>query len=198
MTLLTQAVAFAAQAHDGVCRKGSRVPYIVHPLEAVAIAASITDDETVLAAAALHDVMEDCGVEEAELSVRFGARVAHLVACESQTQWADPCASWEIRKREAVEKLACAERDAQIIALADKLSNMRAIFRDYERDGETMFFRFHQHDKRRHAWYYRSCVALLADELGWTAAWQELNELVETVFGGADGLDSREEDACAV
>ena len=51
MTLLTEAIAFAAGAHDGVTRKGSRVPYIVHPMETVAIAASITDDEEVLAAA---------------------------------------------------------------------------------------------------------------------------------------------------
>ena len=74
MTLLTEAIAFAAGAHDGVTRKGSRVPYIVHPMETVAIAASITDDEEVLAAAALHDVMEDCGVSGEVLRARFGGR----------------------------------------------------------------------------------------------------------------------------
>ena len=72
MTLLTEAIAFAAGAHDGVTRKGSRVPYIVHPMETVAIAASITDDEEVLAAAALHDVIEDCGVSAQTLCEQYG------------------------------------------------------------------------------------------------------------------------------
>ena len=56
MTLVTQAVIFAAQAHDGAARKGSEIPYIVHPMEVVAIASTMTDDPQVLAAAALHDV----------------------------------------------------------------------------------------------------------------------------------------------
>ena len=206
MTLLTEAIVFAAGAHDGVTRKGSCVPYIVHPMETVAIAASLTDDEEVLAAAALHDVMEDCGVSEQTLRERFGERVAALVAYDSQTQTADPCRSWNERKREAVRRIACGGRDAKIITLCDKLSNMRAIHRDYLRDGEALFFRFHQHDKRRHAWYYRSCVALLRDELGESEAWCELDALVSCVFGGGPcmeppvtvGTDGAEEEACAI
>ena len=76
MTLVTQAVIFAAQAHDGAARKGGEIPYIVHPMEVVAIASTMTDDPQVLAAAALHDVMEDCGVTFETLSERFGVRVA--------------------------------------------------------------------------------------------------------------------------
>ena len=83
MTLVTQAVIFAAQAHDGAARKGSEIPYIVHPMEVVAIASTMTDDPQVLAAAALHDVMEDCGVTFETLSERFGVRVARLVCEES-------------------------------------------------------------------------------------------------------------------
>lgn len=194
MTLVTQAVSFAAKAHDGAFRKGSHIPYILHPMEAAAIAATITQDEEVIAAAVLHDVMEDCGVTAAELERRFGARVAALVLAESQTQYEDPFTSWEMRKQEAVAKLATAGRDEKIIALSDKLSNMRAICRDYERDGDGVFFRFHQSDKRRHAWYYRSCAALLEDELGYTDAWRELDGLVRRVFS----CTAEEEEDCAV
>lgn len=191
MTLVTEAVVFAAQAHDGAMRKGTQIPYIVHPMEAAAIAAGITEDEEVIAAAVLHDVIEDCGVTAGELAARFGTRVAALVECESQTQWADPCLSWNLRKREAVQKLAHGCRETRIVALADKLSNMRAICRDYERDGEAMFFRFHQQDRRRHAWYYRSCAALLEEELGDTPAWRELELLVERVFGDVPEEDEQ-------
>ncbi|MDO5300760.1 MAG: HD domain-containing protein [Clostridia bacterium] len=197
MTLLTQAIAFAAQAHEGATRKGSAIPYIVHPMEAMAIAASVTDDQEVLAAAVLHDVIEDCGVTAGELRERFGTRVAELVAYDSQTKRDDPCASWNARKREAVGRIACGCREAKIITLADKLSNMRAIRHDYERDGEAMFYRFHQHDKRRHAWYYHSCVALLEDELGETDAWRELEALVYEVFGEPE-IAHEEERECAV
>lgn len=198
MTLLTQAIAFAAQAHEGATRKGSAVPYIVHPLEAMAIAASITDDQEVLAAAVLHDVIEDCGVTAGQLSERFGERVAQMVFYDSQSPCGDPCVSWNARKQEAVGKIACGSREAKIIALSDKLSNMRAIRRDYARDGEAMFIRFHQRDKRRHAWYYRSCVELLEGELGDTDAWRELADLVDEVFGGVRLGDEQGEKEYAV
>lgn len=182
MTLLTQAVIFAAVKHDGALRKGTEIPYLVHPMEAAAIAASLTGDEELIAAAVLHDVIEDCGVSKQELKERFGARVAQLVFAESQIPQGDPGASWEARKREAVERLGRATREEQLIALCDKLSNMRAISRDYERDGEAIFFKFHQHDKRRHAWYYHCCLELLRGEWEDTDAWQELHSLVLRVF----------------
>ena len=188
MTLVTQAVIFAAQAHDGAARKGSEIPYIVHPMEVVAIASTMTDDPQVLAAAALHDVMEDCGVTFETLSERFGVRVARLVCEESQRVCGDPCLTWNARKLGAVKQICGGCRAAKIIALSDKLSNMRAISRDFARDGEAMFLKFHQHDKRRHAWYYRSCAAGLRDELGETDAWRELDTLVERVFSGVESL----------
>ena len=105
MTLVTQAVIFAAQAHDGAARKGSEIPYIVHPMEVVAIASTMTDDPQVLAAAALHDVMEDCGVTFETLSERFGVRVARLVCEESQRVCGDPCLTWNARKLGAVKRI---------------------------------------------------------------------------------------------
>ena len=79
MKLVTQAMIFAAQKHDGAVRKASSIPYILHPMEAAAVAATITDDQEVLAATVLHDVMEDCGVSYEELLARFGVRVEDLV-----------------------------------------------------------------------------------------------------------------------
>lgn len=182
MTLVSDAMIFAARAHDGMLRKGTTLPYIVHPAEVAAIAATLTEDQEVLAAALLHDVMEDCGVSETELAAQFGARVAHLVRSETQERSGDPAATWLARKQGAVERIARGSREVMIIALSDKLSNMRAIHRDYDRDGERLFFRFHQHDKALHAWYYRSCAALLQKELGDTLAWQELSAHIEYVF----------------
>lgn len=182
MTLVSDAMIFAARAHDGALRKGTNIPYIVHPAEVAAIAATLTDDPEILAAALLHDVMEDCGVSEEALCERFGMRVAQMVKSETQERSGDPAATWLSRKQGAVERIGQGDRAVKIIALSDKLSNMRAIHRDYDRDGERLFFRFHQHDKALHAWYYRSCAALLEDELGDTLAWQELAAHIAYVF----------------
>ena len=69
--LLNDAVAFAAHAHSGQLRKGTNLPYIVHPMEVAAICASYTDDVEVLAAAVLHDIVEDTPLGAAELEREF-------------------------------------------------------------------------------------------------------------------------------
>ena len=191
MTLVSDAMIFASCAHDGMLRKGTNIPYIVHPAEVAAIAATLTDDPEILAAALLHDVMEDCGIGEAEIAVQFGSRVAQLVKSETQERNGDPAATWLVRKQGAVERIGRGDRAVKIIALSDKLSNMRAIHRDYDRDGERLFFRFHQHDKALHAWYYRSCAALMEQELGDTLAWQELSEHIAYVFADTPQICER-------
>lgn len=193
MELVTQAMIFAAQMHDGAVRKGSAIPYIVHPAEATAIAAGLTSDPEVLAAAALHDVIEDCAVSYETLYERFGARVADLVLADSQGHGPVGRAPWGVRKLGAVRQLKDACRDLKLIVLADKLSNIRAIYRDFERDGAAMFSKFNQSDMRLHAWYYRSCAALIREEFGHTSAWREMNALIEHVFNGVESVAPGEE-----
>ena len=76
--MIGEAAAFAEKAHRGVFRKGTDIPYITHPLETAVIVSAFTDDEEMIAAALLHDVMEDAGVTKGELEEAFGARVACL------------------------------------------------------------------------------------------------------------------------
>ena len=59
--MINKAIAFAVKAHEGQPRKGTEIPYIFHPLEVGMIVSRITDDEEVIAAAVLHDTVEDCG-----------------------------------------------------------------------------------------------------------------------------------------
>ena len=84
MTKLRKAIEFAMDAHADATRKGKSRPYILHPLEAMNIAAGLTENEDVLTAAVLHDVVEDTDVKEAEIREAFGDRVADLVMAESE------------------------------------------------------------------------------------------------------------------
>ena len=184
--LLGDAVEFAARAHAGQYRKGTKLPYIVHPMEAAAICASFTDDVEVLADAVLHDVVEDAGVMGDELEERFGSRVAALVAGESENKREGlPAAqTWKIRKAESIAHLASAgDIGVRMVCLGDKLSNIRSIQRDYERLGDELWQRFNQKDPAEHAWYYSTIADVLEAALGHTEALREYCERVEKVFG---------------
>ena len=135
--VLDRAIIFAVKAHSGTERRGKGYPYIVHPLEAVAIVATMTNDQELLAAAALHDTVEDTDVTLEQIRTGFGDRVADLVAAESDEIPAGVSEeeSWHSRKQAAIDRLSKAGREAKMVALGDKLSNMRAIARDYAARG---------------------------------------------------------------
>ena len=104
--MIGEAAAFADKAHKGAFRKGTKIPYITHPMETAVIVSAFTDDEEIIAAALLHDVMEDAGVTREELEDAFGSRVADLVVDESE----DKSRSWQERKTRTVRHLCTASR----------------------------------------------------------------------------------------
>lgn len=182
-TLLDRAIIFAVNAHRNTERRGKGFPYIVHPLEAVEIVATITPDQELLAAAALHDTIEDTDVTVEDIRREFGNRVAELVYAESDrfTQGVSEEDSWHERKQAAIDRLAAAPHDAKIVAMGDKLSNMRAIYRDYMVKGDELWKIFHAKDKASHEWHYRGLADSLK-ELSDTFAYQEFISLIDKVF----------------
>ncbi len=181
--LLDSAVIFATKAHAGQLRKGTNVPYILHPLEAAAIVGTMTDDDEVIAAAVLHDVIEDANVTAEQIEMEFGERVAKLVASESENkrEHLSAEATWKIRKQETLEHFNTASIEVKMVALGDKLANMRAIYRDYSIIGDELWQRFNQKDKKEHGWYYGS-IATCLKELDGYSVYKEYVDLVNKVF----------------
>lgn len=181
--LLDRAIVFAVGAHHNTERRGKGFPYIVHPMEAVEIVATMTSDQELLAAAALHDTVEDTDVTVQQLREEFGDRIADLVHAESDqfTEGISEEDSWHDRKQAAIDRLAAASHDAKIVAMGDKLSNMRAIWRDYRLRGDELWNIFHVRDKASHEWHYRGLAASLS-ELADTFAYQEFLRLIDDVF----------------
>ena len=186
MGLVDRAVAFAAMKHAGQCRKGTTIPYITHVVEALAIVAPLTEDEEVRAAAVLHDVLEDTQTAREEFVQYFGERVAALVASESEDKREDQPAedTWATRKQETIKHLAGASLEAKIIALGDKLSNVRAMHRDYEVIGEKLWERFNEKDPVKQGMYYGSLANVFwRDEvIRKTAAYKEYVKLASELF----------------
>ena len=177
--MVQEAIQFAIKAHDGQLRKGSEVPYIKHPLEAAVIVSDIRPEETLVTAAILHDTIEDCGVTESAIEEQFGSRVAQLVAAESD----DKSRPWAERKQAMLEALEEAPEDVKIVALGDKLSNLRDICRDYQKTGDCVWKRFTAGSREMVGWYYKGLRKALG-RLSGMPQYQEFSSLVGQMFDG--------------
>lgn len=177
--MINRAIAFATQAHEGQFRKGTTRPFILHPLEVGKIVSTMTDDSEIICAAILHDTIEDCkDVTEDTINKEFGMRVAKMVSQESE----DKSKTWMERKTHTIEHLRVAPIEIRMIGLADKLSNMRDIDRDYPECGEELWNRFRMKDKNVIGWYYKSIRDALEDTMKDTEAYKEYCELIDKNF----------------
>ena len=212
--LFDKAAHFAISAHANTERRAKGFPYIIHPMEAAAIVATMTTDPELLAAAILHDTLEDTEVTFEELRSQFGNRVAYLVLAESNIKMNvfdkpraegksrsvctmprrenDGCeemngilrqTTWRESKSRSVERLANASHEGKIVAMGDKLSNLRAIASDYQLIGDQLWSRFHAPEGKKDVeWYYRALFDALNDLKG-TLPYQEFERLIRQTWG---------------
>ncbi len=181
--MVEEAAVFASKAHEGVFRKGTDIPYITHPMETALIVSGFTQDEELIAAALLHDVVEDAGVTGDELRARFGERVAALVLQASE----DKSKTWQERKSAALNRLQNASWELKVLALGDKLSNMRSTARDYLVMGDALWDRFNEKRKSKQGWYYWG-IAQALQEFRDHIYYKEYVMLCTEVFGRPEGI----------
>lgn len=186
--LIDKAIIFATEKHSGQVRKFYPTPYILHPLEVAAIIATMTTDESTIAAGILHDTVEDCDVKPEEIREMFGSRVYALVCSETEDKYPGRPASesWEDRKRDSLMTIEFTkDRSVKIMWLADKLSNIRSFYREYLKDGDNIWLQLNQKDKSKQEWYYRTIAYHLRD-LSDTAAYREFTMITDLLFGGKE------------
>ncbi len=157
--LLERALRVAAVAHRSQHRKATSIPYIMHPFAVALILQRhgwVKDD--VIAAAILHDVIEDTDCTEAELREQFPAEVLDIVhiLSEKKTTADGVPRSWEDRKRDHLAVLKEAPIQARAITLADKLHNLESMAYD-RNQGVELWGRFNA-TKERILWYNRAIV----------------------------------------
>ncbi len=179
-TKLDTAIEFAVQRHSGQVRKGTVLPYIVHPIEVMQILYRMGADENLLIAGVLHDVLEDTKTTKEEISELFGKDVSDLVTGHSE----DKSKSWEERKLTSIGHLEKSDKRFKMLVMADKLSNMRAIASDYDAIGDKLWERFNAPPEKQ-AWYYSKlddALMSLADNADTAEAYWEYNALFKDVF----------------
>jgi (p)ppGpp synthase/HD superfamily hydrolase len=159
---LYDAIELAARAHHNQVRKGTEIPYVVHPLAVAAWLIRLECPEHTVIAALLHDVIEDTAVSVEEIRSRFGPQVAALVIGLSEP---DKKAAWEARKAHTIRYLESqASEDLLLVALADKLDNIRSIREGLEQDGEAFWRRFNR-PKEKQRWYYEHLEAAFSSKV---------------------------------
>jgi (p)ppGpp synthase/HD superfamily hydrolase len=126
MTLEQQAIEFATKAHEGQVRKYTGEPYVTHPIAVSEIVKTVTSDQQIIAAAILHDVIEDCDVTRVELMKEFGVIVSSLVYQVSDIS-RPHYGNRKLRKTMDLEWLSCACDKAKTIKLADLIHNSSSI-----------------------------------------------------------------------
>ena len=175
--LLHKAIRFAALAHKEQKRKGTEIPYIVHPFEAAQILSIAGCDNEVIIAGLLHDTVEDTPTTIDDIEEEFGSRVARFVLSCTE----DKTKSWKERKNHTISHLA-EEKDNDILKLAcsDKLSNLRSMNSDYSEYGDDLWNRFNN-GKIEQNWYFSGLIEALGN-LEETDMYEELKYLYEIVF----------------
>ena len=187
MNILEEAIIYATILHQGKVRKLDGSPYILHPLEVSQILSTMTDDEEVITAGILHDIVEDTDGTLAEIEKRFGERVAELVASESEEKKSGKASrmSWKRRKEESLKALKNSkDMGTKMLWLADKLANIRSLAGLYSEKGEAVWQEFNEPDPDEQRWYYSSTAEILELELNKTAAFKELIKHVNFIWPG--------------
>ena len=162
----SNAVLYASTLHRSQTRKGNDIAYMAHLLGVSSLVLEARGDEDQAIAALLHDAAEDQGGEPTleAIAVRFNDRVARIVrSCsDSLVENPDEKKPWLVRKTEHIAKLAIADDDVIIVAMADKVHNARAIVSDLSIHGPKTWQKFNA-SREQILWYYTSNL-LVAQE----------------------------------
>jgi len=159
----TEALCLAAELHATQRRKSSGVPYVSHVLAVASIVIECGGSEDEAIAALLHDAVEDCGGEPTLERIwhEFGENVANIVLGCSDTT-VSPKPDWRTRKESYLRHLTHADRSVLLVALADKLHNLRATLREYSLQGED-FWRHFRSGRQGMLWYFGELVNVFRD-----------------------------------
>ncbi len=186
-TFLNNGLVIAAKIHKDQRRKGSDVPYIVHPFEVALILQENGADEEMIAAGLLHDVLEDGDLDlefiKNEIRTKLNDKVLQYVIGASERLENRDSTPWKERKSHTIEYLKDKDtpREIKMIACADKLSNARSLVRDLKTEGDKLWNRFNAGYEMQKK-YYEGLVESLKDLEG-LKMYEEFKEVVKAIFG---------------
>lgn len=185
MNRLVDAVAYAAQVHDGQTRKSSDVPYMSHLLGVAAIVLEHGGSEDEAIAGLLHDTIEDQPTRTSidEIRDRFGAEVARIVDACSET---DKDLAWWTRKNDYLDHLARSDAAVCLVAAADKAHNLTSLRATLAEEGPGAWQRFNA-DRAHQFWYYGTAYRVFQDNMVPKGLLRRIHDDLVALLGGGTG-----------
>jgi len=155
-----EALAYAERQHAGQRRAADGAPFVVHPLEVACLLYRAGAPDDVIAAGALHDTIEKTDATGADLTARFGSRIAMIVLAVSE----DPrITGYAERKAALRDRVARAGHDALMVLAADKIAKVRELkLETTQRRAPTAPVSC---SRERRLTHYRHCLRLLEEHL---------------------------------
>ena len=182
MPLVKKAYFLAVQAHDGQYRKSEpKVPYIVHPTDVreILIEEGYENDKELLAAALLHDVVEDTPYTIENIEKIFGADVSRLVSCATEKKEL----SWEDRKQAKIDSVKNFSPREKLIIVADEISNLCSLKKEFDDKGKMDFSLYSRGEEKQKWKFGRMMESLCYDNVESIAILSRLRKAYNDVFG---------------
>lgn len=147
---IQMALGHAIDLHENQKRKGTALPYSIHPVSLAMMLLELDLDEDIIVAGLLHDLIEDTEWTRDDVEAHYSPRVAELVcACTEQNR----SEKWEQRKIQTIEKFQGLPMDAKWVVLADKLHNLYSMCSQHDLIGDGVWDHFSRgYDQQK--WYY--------------------------------------------
>lgn len=150
-----EAISLATIAHKDQVGKIGKEPYILHPFAVATIIKDYSNDDTLVIAGLLHDVIEDCpNYSLEEIEAQFGSDVANIIKYVTELPKTN---SWYIRKKDSIKKKKKAPYSAKVVYAADKIHNLTCLIKDYQ-EKENDLWSYFNSEKEEILWYYENIV----------------------------------------
>lgn len=137
--LTSRALEFALRAHEGQVRKGDGKPYIIHPVGVALIVTQFSTEDTIVAAALLHDTVEDTQTTIEDIQKNFGSDVAKIVSDVTEH---DKSLPWRERKELAIAHVSEMDPASLIVKTADKVNNLESLYALIWKEGLDVMKKF--------------------------------------------------------
>ena len=157
-TLLERAVRIAVEAHKDQTRKGDGLPYITHPFMVALKLAKLNFSDEVIAAALVHDVLEDTDFGEANLRAELGDEVVNMVLSVTN----DDSLEWIDKKKKYVETVRAGNEGAKAVALSDKIHNLESLLIGHSEKGTSFWNNFNE-GKDKKVWFELEVLKMLRE-----------------------------------
>lgn len=156
--IIEKAARIAIEAHKDQIRKGDGLPYIIHPFMVALKLAKYNFSDTVIAAALVHDVLEDTDYPDTKLGTELGEEVLEIV----QSVTNDDSLPWEEKKKKYIESVRNSSEGAKAVALADKIHNVESLLEAYDKQGSKIWDKFNR-GKEQKLWFESEVLNMLKE-----------------------------------